>query len=154
MGSRPSKLHLGAEHQLDSSAHLVVGQEFTAIELVQAFFYLLSEPYVTVNIVFDELLDVFLRAAVVGFRSPVNPRLQIRISVYFHVGRSSNENCWRNVKALAKLFHLLPVELSFFFEDQGHDTLAPPNRPQGLFVEVHWQPSIPLAPRRPRPFRW
>jgi hypothetical protein len=75
MGSRPSNLHLGAEHQLDSSAHLVVGQEFTAIELVQAFFYLLPEPYVMVNIVFDELLDVFLRAAVVVFRSPVNPRL-------------------------------------------------------------------------------
>jgi len=73
--SRPSNLHLGAEHQLDSSAHLVVGQEFTAIELVQTFFDLLPEPYVMVNIVFDELLDVFLRAAVVGFRCPVNPRL-------------------------------------------------------------------------------
>jgi len=71
MGSRPSNLHLGAEHQLDSSAHLVVGQEFTEIELVQAFFYLLPEPYVMVNIVFDRLLDVFLRAAVVVFRSPV-----------------------------------------------------------------------------------
>jgi hypothetical protein len=56
------------------------------------------------------------------------------------------------VKALAKLFHLLPVEFSLFFEDQGHDTLAPPNRAQGLFVELRWQPSIPLAPRRPRPF--
>jgi hypothetical protein len=72
--SRPSNLHLGAEHQLDSRAHLVVSQEFTAIELVQAFFYLLPEPYVMVNIVFDELPDVFLRAAVVVFRSPVNPR--------------------------------------------------------------------------------
>jgi len=60
---------------IDSSAHLVVGQEFTAIELVQAFFYLLPEPYVMVNIVFDEVLGVFLRAAVVAFRSPVNPRL-------------------------------------------------------------------------------
>ncbi len=26
---------------------------------------------------------------------------------------------------MAELFHLLPVELSFFFQDQGHDTLAP-----------------------------
>ncbi|HTB94426.1 MAG TPA: hypothetical protein VK728_16455 [Candidatus Sulfotelmatobacter sp.] len=37
------------------------------------------------------------------------------------------------MKALAKLFHLLPVELSFFFEDQGHHTFAPLNRRQGLF---------------------
>ena len=50
MGSRPSNFRLGAEHQLDSSAHLFVGQEFAAIELVQAFFYLLPEPYVMVTV--------------------------------------------------------------------------------------------------------
>ena len=28
------------------------------------------------------------------------------------------------MKAMAELFHLLPVELSFFLQDQGHNTLA------------------------------
>ena len=70
-------MHLGAEHLLDTSAHLLVGEELTAVELVQPFLDLLPEPYIMVNVVFDELLDVFRRAAVVLFRSPVNPRLKL-----------------------------------------------------------------------------
>jgi len=76
---RRANLHLGAEHLLDSSSHLFVGQELAPIELVQPFFDLLPEPYVMVHVVFDELLDVFSRAAVVLFRSTVNARLQLRI---------------------------------------------------------------------------
>jgi hypothetical protein len=75
---RPANLHLGAKHLLDSTTHLFVGQEFAAIELVQAFSYLFPEPHVMVNIVFEELLDVFLGAAVVLFRGAVNSRLEFR----------------------------------------------------------------------------
>lgn len=54
-----------------------MGQELAAVELVQPFLYLLPEPYIMVNVVFDELLDVFRRATVVFFGSPVNPRLKL-----------------------------------------------------------------------------
>src|ERR1700676_3617102 len=37
---------------------------------------------------------------------------------------SLEKYCGRNVKAVAEPFHLLPVELSFFLQDQGHNTLA------------------------------
>jgi hypothetical protein len=58
---------LGSEHLLDPSAHLFVGQEFAAVELVQPLLYLLPEPDIMVHVVFDELLDIFSRAAVVLF---------------------------------------------------------------------------------------
>src|SRR5882672_1589307 len=34
------------------------------------------------------------------------------------------KHCRRDVKALTKLFHLLSVQLPFFLQNQGHNTLA------------------------------
>jgi hypothetical protein len=42
----------------------------------------------------------------------------------FRARQLLEENCGRDVKAVAELLYLLPVELSFFLQDQGHDTLA------------------------------
>jgi hypothetical protein len=38
--------------------------------------------------------------------------------------KSLEEHCWRDVKAMAEFLHLLPVELTLFFQNQGHNTLA------------------------------
>jgi len=50
--------------------------------------------------------------------------LSLRLSVDFPGGRSLEENCGRDVKAVAELFDLPSVQLTLFFQDQGHNTLA------------------------------
>ncbi len=56
----PAELHLLAKHLIDASADFFVRQEFPAVQLVQPSSHLLAEPCVMVDVVFHELLDVFL----------------------------------------------------------------------------------------------
>ena len=48
-----SELQLVVERLLDASAQFFMSQELAAVELVQTLFYLLPEPYIVVNVVFD-----------------------------------------------------------------------------------------------------
>ena len=46
----------------------------------------------------------------------------------------------------------LPVQSPLFFQNQGHNTLAPPSGRQGLFAGADSHPSILSRLRCPRPF--
>ena len=84
-GGSPAKLHLLAKHLLDSNSDLFVGQELSSVQLFQASGNLLAEPRVMVDVVFHELLDIFLRAALVFGSGTVHFCLQLRRKFHFHI---------------------------------------------------------------------
>ncbi len=56
-------LHLGLEDLFQAGAHFLVSQEFPAVELLKTARHFLPEPYIVIEIVFHELLHVFVGAA-------------------------------------------------------------------------------------------
>lgn len=61
------------------------GSESLPDRVGPAFLHLLAKPCVMVNVAFHQLLDVFLRTAVVLGSDTVEFRFQVRMAVYFHV---------------------------------------------------------------------
>jgi len=61
-----------------------MGERFSAVELVQSLPDLFTEPRVVVEVAFDELLDVLLRAAIVfgGYAGQLG--LELGIEVHIH----------------------------------------------------------------------
>ena len=55
----PAKLHLEREQACDAFADFLVGERFAAVELIQSFPNFLAEPRIVVDVVLDQLLDVF-----------------------------------------------------------------------------------------------
>jgi hypothetical protein len=53
----------GSEHLFDPFAHFLMREEFTVIELVQAFPDFLPKPRVVVRVTLSKRFDVFVRAA-------------------------------------------------------------------------------------------
>lgn len=62
-----------------------MGEKLSSIELVQTFLHLLAKPCVMINVVFHQLLDVFLRTPVVLGSDTVEFRFQVRMEVYLHI---------------------------------------------------------------------
>ena len=59
-------------------------EELPFVELLQASRHLLAEPSVIVDVVFHELLDVFLGATLVLGSGPFHFRLQLGGKMHFH----------------------------------------------------------------------
>jgi hypothetical protein len=47
---RPAELHLRAKHPFDTGYHFAVGEELSAVKLIQAFLYFLPKPAVMVQV--------------------------------------------------------------------------------------------------------
>jgi len=69
---------------LKADSNVLVGEKLPAIELTQARGDLLPEPSVVIEIAFDKLLDVLVRAAPVLRGHVIELGLQFRGKVYFH----------------------------------------------------------------------
>jgi hypothetical protein len=81
---RPANLHLQAELLLDAGPHFLMSEELSSIEPIQAHLYLLSEPYVMIEIVLNKLLNVLIRLTAIFRGNTVKLRLQFRSKVHFH----------------------------------------------------------------------
>ncbi len=84
---RPADVHLEPKHFFQPSAHFLVTQELALVELFQTPCDLLPEPYVVIDIMLDELLDILIRAAVDFGGNPLKFRFQLRVEVDFHDSR-------------------------------------------------------------------
>jgi hypothetical protein len=80
----PTNLHLLLEHFLKTSPDFLVSEKLAAVKPVHACSYLLPKPGIVVQIAFDELLDVVIRAAAVFGGDSVEPCLQLWFEVNFH----------------------------------------------------------------------
>jgi hypothetical protein len=61
-----------------------MGQELTPVELRNTARHLLPEPYIVIQVVLHELLDVFVRAPLDFGSDPVKLRLKFGGKVHFH----------------------------------------------------------------------
>ena len=61
-----------------------MSKKVPAVELAQARCYLMSNPSIVVQIIFDKLLNIFVRATPVLRSNAVEPFLQFRSKVHFH----------------------------------------------------------------------
>jgi hypothetical protein len=61
-----------------------VGNKFSPIKLMGAFFNFLAEPCVVVQVVFHELLDIFFHAAIIFTGYAGQLRLDLGIEIHFH----------------------------------------------------------------------
>jgi len=62
---RPANPHLRMEHLLKTGPDFFVCKKLSPVELAQTSSDLLPEPSVVIEIAFDQLLDVLIRAALV-----------------------------------------------------------------------------------------
>ena len=84
---RPAELHLRAEHPFDTGYHFAVGQELSAVKLIQALFYFLPKPAVMVQVLLDQFLDVFVRVALILRSDTIQLGFQLGGEVNFHALR-------------------------------------------------------------------
>ena len=80
----PTNLHLRLELLLEAHTHFLVSEKLTAIKLRQALRNLPPEPCIVVDVAFNKLLHVLIRAAPVLRRYAFELRLQFRGEVNFH----------------------------------------------------------------------
>jgi len=79
-----NRLHLRVEHLFQPGTELLVRQECPVIELFKATRYLLSEPYIVIYVMFNDLLHIFVSAASNIRSDAVELCLQFRAEVHFH----------------------------------------------------------------------
>ena len=82
-------MHLRVEHLINAGANVVMRHKITPVELVQPRFNFFAEQRIMVDIVFNKLPGVFLRAAIIFCGDACQLRLKFWVEVKFHTVRLS-----------------------------------------------------------------
>jgi len=81
---RPADNHLTLEHLFDSPTDLFLSQVLAAVELLDTGRYLLPEPHIIVDIVFNQALHVSIGITLRVCCDAIELGLQFRREVHFH----------------------------------------------------------------------
>ena len=64
---------LRSKQLIDSDADLFVGEDFATIQLINSAFYLIHEPRLMVEVIFNDLLNVLTRIAGLPCSCSIDP---------------------------------------------------------------------------------
>jgi hypothetical protein len=80
----PANLHLRGEQLCNATAHFLVREELSGVQLLQSLVHLLPKPRVVVKVVFDKSPHVLSGAAAGLFGRSVESCLRFRAEIDFH----------------------------------------------------------------------